>query len=142
MSWEVLKKMMMQVMLHGFPVPLTSTEFPSRSTTSLLALRKSAPSSGNRTPALRKGYVNFCSPNLTVLVTGPQQRMAEPPPPCRGGPHAGADELWGTTEYAAPVSIRNFIPESLSTAWAKLAGDAGATYSFPVHAQVALSTQE
>ena len=71
--------------------------------------------------------MNFCSPNLTVLVTGPQQRMAELPVPRRGGQRAGADELWGSTEYAAPVSIRNFIPESLLIAWAKLAGDAEAS---------------
>ena len=53
--------------------------------------------------------------------------MTELPVPRRGGQRAGADELWGSTEYAAPVSIRNFIPESLLIAWAKLAGDAEAS---------------
>ena len=38
--------------------PFTSTEPPSRSTTSLLVLRKSSPSNGNPTAALRKGRLN------------------------------------------------------------------------------------
>ena len=93
------------------PEFLTSTDSPSRSTKSLLALRKSAPRSGNWTAALRNGHLNSWPTNFTVLVIAPQQRIAEPPVPRRGGLRAGAGELCGIAEYAAPVSTRNFIPE-------------------------------
>ena len=80
------------------PELFTRTVLLSRSTMSLLVLRKSAPRSGNWTAALRNGHVNSWPPNLTVLVDEPQQRIGEPPAPRRGGPRAGADDSCGMTE--------------------------------------------
>ena len=79
-------------------VPFIRTDWSSRSTSNLLALRKSAPTSGNCTAALRKDHLKGWPPKLTVLVTGPQERITAPPAPRRGGPRAGAVELCGTTE--------------------------------------------
>ena len=51
-------------------VPFIRTDWSSRSTSNLLALRKSAPTSGNCTAALRKDHLKGWPPKLTVLVTG------------------------------------------------------------------------
>ena len=79
-------------------VPFIRTDWSSRSTSNLLALRKSAPTSGNCTAALRKDHLKGWPPKLAVLVTGPHERITAPPAPRRGGPRAGAVELCGTTE--------------------------------------------
>ena len=57
--------------------------------------------------ALRKGHLNSWSPNLTVLVISPQDRIADLLKPCRCGHYDGTEELWGIIEYAMPVSSRN-----------------------------------
>ncbi len=84
------------------------TQREKGSTNNLWAARKSTPRMGLETAAKMKEQRKTDEPKQRRFVTEPQDGIGLPSAPARAGPEGGAEDLWGKTETAAPVSTKNF----------------------------------